>query len=314
VVSHDPAAAVIADRSVRVRDGRLSGETPRAGEEAMVIGRTGWMHLPASVRRAGGLGSLVRAQPTPDGVLLTPADGASTPAPTAPRTEESRDARAGGGVVAELRGVDKAFGQGRRRRRVFAGLDAGFQRGLLTVVTGRSGTGKSTLLHLLAGLEQPDAGEVTVLGEQLAGRDRGELAEFRRRNLALVGQQPGLVPFLSAEENVVLALTLRGVDEAEARARSGLWLSRLGLEHRLVHRVERLSAGERQRVAIARALAARPGVLLVDEPTSRLDRANAELTGRLLAEASSRHGETIVCATHDPLLVDRADRRLDLAG
>jgi ABC-type lipoprotein export system ATPase subunit len=214
--------------------------------------------------------------------------------------------------VAELRGVTKAYGRGGAARTPLRGLDARFAAGRLCAVTGRSGSGKSTLLHLLAGLERPSDGEVVVAGEALAGLDRAGLAAFRRRHVALVTQEPGLVPFLGAAENVRLGLELRGVDEAEADARAERWLTRLGLGERLRQRVDRLSAGERQRVALARALAAEPALLLADEPTSRLDQASAREVAATLRAAAAEGGVAVVVATHEPLLVEAADELLPL--
>ena len=192
------------------------------------------------------------------------------------------------------------------------GLSHDFAAGRLSAVTGRSGSGKSTVLRMLAGLEPADEGELVVLGERLAGRSRADLAGFRRRRVAVVSQEPDLVGFLGAAENIALSLTLRGGDRDAADQRAALWLGRVGLEHRAAQHVDRLSAGERQRVAIARALAAEPELVLVDEPTSRLDQANAALVGRLLADAARLHGASIICSTHEPLLIELADGRLSL--
>jgi ABC-type lipoprotein export system ATPase subunit len=205
------------------------------------------------------------------------------------------------------------YGEGRRARTVLDGWSDTFEAGRMTAVTGRSGSGKSTLLRLLAGMEHPTSGEVIVLGRSVSGFSRAEAAAFRRTHVGVVAQEAGLVDYLSALENVTLAMSVRGADEGEAadeHARE--WLANVGLEHRAGHRVARLSAGERQRVAIARALACRPDLLLVDEPTSRLDQANAAVVGRMLADAAQLHGATIVCATHDPLVIEQADRALPL--
>ncbi|HET7806956.1 MAG TPA: ATP-binding cassette domain-containing protein, partial [Gaiellaceae bacterium] len=192
---------------------------------------------------------------------------------------------------------------------VFEGLDAVFESGRLTVVTGPSGSGKTTLLHLLAGLDLPDAGEVRVAGAEVQALDRAARAELRRREVALVPQQSGLVPFLSARENVELGLEIRGLaaDPHEP-------LAAVGLSERAGQRVSRLSAGEQVRVAIARALAVRPSLLLVDEPTARLDQANALRLAALLTTLARESGAAVVCATHDPVVIEQADGRLSLAA
>jgi ABC-type lipoprotein export system ATPase subunit len=164
-------------------------------------------------------------------------------------------------------------------------------------------------------MEHPTSGAVVVLGTAVDGLDRAAAASFRRHHVAVVAQESGLVDYLSATENVALAMAMRGLGEGEeAAATAATWLSRVGLGHRLEHRVARLSAGERQRVAIARALACEPDLLLVDEPTSRLDQVNAEQVSELLARAARVHGATIVCATHEPMLVRRADCEIALSG
>jgi ABC-type lipoprotein export system ATPase subunit len=316
LVSHDPAASSRADRALRIRDGRLSGErAPQlGGDEALVVGYGGWVRLPDELLRDAGITSHARASLDPQGIVVRSAAPPAVGEPARAEPEPELPQPAPAGIVAELRGVDLTYGTGHRARAVLESFDAAFERGLLTAVTGRSGSGKSTLLRLLAGLERPDAGEVVVLGRSLATLDRPGLAAFRRDHLALVGQDAGLVGFQSATENVAFGLTLRGFDEEQAMERARRWLGRLGLGHRLEMRVGRLSAGERQRVAIARALAPEPDLLLVDEPTSRLDLANAEAVAQLLSEAALLYGATIVCATHEPVLVEHAHRELPLGA
>ena len=177
-------------------------------------------------------------------------------------------------------------------------------------MTGPSGSGKTTLLHLLAGLELPDGGAVTVEGADLTALDRTGRAALRRAKIAYVGQQAGLVPHLSALENVELALALRGISDGRLQALAAL--DSVGLAERAAQRVARLSQGERARVAIARAVASRPRLLLADEPTSRVDGANAIAVAILLARLARDTGAAVVCATHDPLVIEQADGRLVL--
>jgi len=310
LVSHDPASAEAADRTLRIADGRLAEE--RAGGAArLVVGRGGWVQLPEDLRRGAGVGGQVVAEEHPDGLLLRPAGAApQTPAAEAPAP---RPAAPSAATVAEIEGVRRLVGSGRRARLVLDGVSARIPAAALTAVTGRSGSGKTTLLRLVAGLDRPDAGRVVVLGQDLAGLDREGLAAFRRDHLALVAQEVGLVPFLSALENVTLGLGLRGRRGAGAEEAARAWLVRLGLGERLRQRVERLSAGERQRVALARALAPAPELVLLDEPTSKLDRANAAAVARELADIA-RGGTAIVCATHDPLVIALAEAEIALGG
>jgi putative ABC transport system ATP-binding protein len=191
-------------------------------------------------------------------------------------------------------------------------VTAQLRAGRLTAVTGPSGSGKTTLLHLLAGLELPTRGEVDVLGRPMSRLDRTERAAFRRERIALVAQDPQLVPFLTAAENVELALRLHGGEMNAIALRSGEALAVVGLSKLADQRLDRLSMGERQRVAIARAAAPKPDLLLADEPTARLDEAGAVALGRLLVRLVDEHGLTVVFSTHDPVLLEVADDVVDL--
>jgi ABC-type lipoprotein export system ATPase subunit len=291
VVSHDAAAATIADRLVHVRDGRVVEEAAPGQAPGLVVSRGGWIRLPGSgpgtvtVERDG------RVERRELRVGEAAAAGSSqrdTPA-------------AGGGIVAELRGVDKEYGS----RTVLEGFDLAVARGRLLAVVGRSGSGKTTVLHLLAGLLRPTAGEVVIDGELLNGRSRTALAALRREAVCVVTQEPGLVPHLSARENVMLGLGLRGLPAPGDRADEAL--DAVGLAELRARRAATLSAGERQRVAIARAMATGAPLLLADEPTARLDEENARAVGDLLARAAWEQSLAVVCATHDEALIDIAD-------
>jgi putative ABC transport system ATP-binding protein len=210
-----------------------------------------------------------------------------------------------------LHAVSKRYAGGGEQRVVLDAISASFATGTLTGLVGRSGSGKTTLLHLLAGLEEPSGGTITVGGYELAGKTRPQLAELRRRTIALVTQEPGLIPYLSALENVELATRLRTANPHESSAAREA-LGQVGLAERAAHRAADLSAGERERVAIARAIAADVPVLLIDEPTARLDEENARAIGALLANAAHAQGLTVICATHDPILIELMDATIQL--
>jgi len=307
IVSHDPESATIADRIVRIRDGRVSEETARGpdAKEAIVVGRGGWLRLPEELLRRSGIRSHATARLQGSEIVVSaPRQEDPVPESPTPVAEPARDTR----VVAELRSVAKVYGSGAGARTAIDGLDTQVRSSSMTVVTGPSGSGKTTLLHLLAGLELPTSGAVVVLGTNVEGLDRAGRARLRRDHIGYVGQQAGLVPALSALENVELALALRNRPPDGARET----LVAVGLEDRIEQRVSRLSTGERGRVAIARALAARPELLLADEPTSRLDQANALAVGTLFVRLARELGTAVVCATHDPLLIEQADEVLKL--
>jgi ABC-type lipoprotein export system ATPase subunit len=307
VVSHDPASAAIADRIVHVRDGRVSAETGRNGAdgESIVVGRGGWIRLPEDFLHRGRIVTRARARVEGREIVISGDEEVQEPEVAAPVAPHVRPAA---GAVAELRAVGKRFGSGRWSSDVFADFSAQLSGGRFTVVTGPSGSGKSTLLNLLAGLELPSEGEVVVLGEVVSSLDRTARAELRRTRLGVIAQDTNLVPFLTARENVELTLAARGSENGNAEAA----LSSVGLAELAGQRVARLSMGERQRVAIARAVAAGPELLLADEPTARLDAANAVEIGALLSRLVEERGTTIVCATHDPLVIEQADEELEL--
>jgi ABC-type lipoprotein export system ATPase subunit len=311
VVSHDVESTAIADRTVRVRDGRVSEEagSEDGGNETLVVGRGGWLRLPEELLLRAGIGERARAALGSEGIVVTPTG--APPAETSSPAEPA-EARKDGRVIAELHRVVQRYGRGAQETTVLSGLDAAFGGGRLAAVTGPSGSGKTTLLHLLAGLQDPTAGEVVVLGRVLAGLDREERARLRRERVAYIGQDPGLTPFLSARENVELTLALRELDVDESHERALDALAAVGLAERAEQRTARLSAGERQRVAVARALAAGPSLLLADEPTARLDEANALAVGALFGRLARETGTAVVCATHDPLVVEQADDEVSL--
>jgi ABC-type lipoprotein export system ATPase subunit len=294
VVSHDPESAAVADRVIQIRDGRVSAD----GADA-VVNRGGWIRIPEELL---GRTTRARLEPAPGGVLVhTIAAEPAAPAVTVSDTGS-------GAVVAETVGLTKVHGRGARATEVFHDLSVRLAAGRLSAITGPSGSGKSTLLHLLAGLDRPTAGDVRVLGTPLSGLDDTGRALLRRGSIGLVTQGTDLVPFLTARETVELALELRGLDRGGAEPA----LVSVGLGELAGQRVARLSMGERQRVAIARALAARPALLLADEPTARLDEANARAVGALFAELARTTGAAIVCATHDPVLIEHAQDEFPL--
>jgi ABC-type lipoprotein export system ATPase subunit len=312
LVTHDPATAEMADRTLRIRDGRIVGDR-RGGQEALVIDG-GWLRLPADLLTQAGIGRRARVQPTPDGVIVTRADGDSGPAGPAAAHARPRPSVSWAPVRVELRSVARSYGSGPTRRDVLGGLTHDFAPGRMTAITGRSGAGKTTLLKLVAGLDQPSSGQVTLDGDPLGDRNGEQLASLRRERIGYLSQEPAPIGFLSAEENAVLVLRIRGWDADAAAERAATALTRAGLADRARQRVYRLSAGEAQRLALARALASARGLLIVDEPTSRQDENNARAVAALLAAAAHEEGQTVICATHDPAVIRQADQVVVLSG
>ena len=313
MVSHDPESATIADRAVHIRDGRIV-EDHRNGSHAFLVAPGGWLQLPRTMLAQAGIGERVSARVVPGGLIVTPADG-DPGAPTAPAPMRDRAPLGRGRWEAarvELRDVSRTRGRGAAKRSVLSDLTLAFAPGRMTVVTGRSGSGKTTLLRLLGGLDSPDDGQVLIDDRRLDQGDAEARAALRRERIGYLPQQPSPVGFLSAHENVVLSLRLRGWDADGAGERAAIVLAHVGLADRARQRVERLSAGEGQRVALARALASARGLLIVDEPTSRLDEANAGAVAEMLAAAAAEDGQTVVCATHDPEVIRHADATIAL--
>jgi putative ABC transport system ATP-binding protein len=190
------------------------------------------------------------------------------------------------------------------------GITAG--KGEFVAVRGRSGSGKTTLLNVLGGLDRPTQGRVLVDGREVTGMSEGDLVDLRRHTVAYVFQAFGLLPILSAAENVEVPLRLVRADPEERDRRVAEVLDLVGVGHRAGHRPHELSGGEQQRVAIARALANRPRVLLADEPTGQLDSETGRSIMRLLRSIVDSDGVTAVVATHDPLMLESADRVVEL--
>jgi putative ABC transport system ATP-binding protein len=223
--------------------------------------------------------------------MIEPAGGS----PVAETARLSRDYRSGSTVVHALRSVDFVV-----------------RRGEMVAVRGRSGSGKTTLLNLLGGLDRPTSGRVVINGRDLAEMGEGEMTDLRRSQVAFVFQTFGLVPFLTAAENVEVPLRLVRAEPAAREARVTELLALVGLLDRERHRPHELSGGEQQRTAIARALANRPELLLADEPTGQLDFETGHRVMQLLRSVMAVEGSTIVVATHDPLMLDVADRVVEL--
>lgn len=209
-------------------------------------------------------------------------------------------------------GLGRRYGSGQTAVEALAGVDVEVRAGRLTVVRGPSGSGKTTLLNLLGGLDRPTSGRVLLGDDVLSELSEAELAAARRDRIGYVFQNFGLIPVLSAAENVEVPLRLRRMERGQRDERVAEVLELVGLTRHAGQRPGELSGGQQQRVGMARALVARPEVLIADEPTGQLDSETAERIMDLILEVTRIRGTATVVATHDPLLISRADEVLEL--
>ncbi len=211
-------------------------------------------------------------------------------------------------VVAE--GLCRRFGEGDAAVDALDGVSVEFKRGAFSAIMGPSGSGKSTLMHILAGLDKPTAGRVFLDGDEITGLDDGDLTKLRRDKLGFIFQFFNLLPVLTAEENVVLPLSIAG--EKPDKAWVDQLIDTVGLGDRRTHRPSELSGGQQQRVAVARALVSRPAVVFADEPTGNLDSKASEDVMGLLRRAVDEFGQTVIMVTHAPEAAAHADRLVTL--
>ena len=216
------------------------------------------------------------------------------------------------GDMIEVEGLHRTFGSGENAVHAVEDVSFTVPEGQLCAIVGRSGSGKTTLLNLIGGLDKPDAGRIAVDGRQLAGPGRNlrekELAALRRDLFGFVFQSFALIPILSAAENVGIPMRLRKTPVAKREERVELLLTMVGLGDHMKQRPGELSGGQQQRVALARALANSPRVLIADEPTGQLDSETGRAVMRLLRAVVAAEGVTALVATHDPLMMELADR------
>ena len=208
--------------------------------------------------------------------------------------------------ILQTKDLKKYYGAGDTQVKALDGVDLAVEQGEFVAIVGTSGSGKSTLLHMLGGLDRPTAGRVTVDGQELFSLGEEALTIFRRRKIGFVFQAYNLVPVLSVRENIVLPIQLdgRAVDEAFVRE----VVATLGLEKKLQSLPSQLSGGQQQRVAIARALAAKPAILLADEPTGNLDSKTSQDVLGLMKVTGQKFGQTMVMITHNEEIAQMADR------
>jgi len=216
------------------------------------------------------------------------------------------------GHVFELIEVRKEFSRASVKVAALKDVNLSIDAGSFVALVGPSGSGKSTLLQLLGALEKPSSGQILFQGRDLSQLDDRELTKLRATEIGFVFQHFNLIPTLTALDNVVAAMVAGGLDRSLRRKRASELLSQVGLEDRVAHLPSRLSGGEQQRVAIARALANEPAVVIADEPTGNLDSAMSNEVMSILEDIRRTSGITIIMATHDPRIAERAERHITL--
>jgi lipoprotein-releasing system ATP-binding protein len=215
-----------------------------------------------------------------------------------------------GDALLRCEGLHKSFGPPGRRVEVLRGLDLAVERGQMVAILGESGTGKTTLLHLVGAIDRPDSGTIAFRGRDIGSAGAADRALYRNRDLGFVFQFHHLLPEFTAAENAAMPLLIRGEDRRRARARAVGLLEELGLGECLDRRPTELSGGEQQRVAIARAIAGSPSLLLADEPTGNLDERNAASVFALLLDLHRRRAMTTILVTHSARLAAACTRVL----
>nr|WSS71711.1 ABC transporter ATP-binding protein [Streptomyces sp. NBC_01175] len=217
------------------------------------------------------------------------------------------------GPMIRVEDLHRSYGTGAVAVHALRGVSFEVPRGELVALKGRSGSGKTTLLNLVGGLDAPDSGRITVGGTELSGLGEDGLLELRRDRIGFIFQSFGLIPILTAAENVGVPMRLRRTDPHEREERVALLLALVGLGDHAQQRPGELSGGQQQRVAVARALANRPALLIADEPTGQLDAETGLAVMQLLRAVVRSEGVTVLVATHDPQLLGFADRVLELS-
>jgi len=335
LVSHDPAVGERVRRTVAIRDGRTSTEllrhdtTDEAGNAAThaveyaVMDRAGRVQLPREMTRPLGMRERVRLESMPDHIGVwpdrvrdpeapeSPGEAAAPPASAAgPATTVRSRERAPlppGDTVVAATDITRTFGMGESAVQALRGVTFTIAEGQFAVLYGRSGSGKTTLLNIVGGLDRPTSGALRVAGRDLAAASDRERTALRRDEVAFVFQSFGLIPMLSAAENVGIPLRVTATPRSAREERARMMLNVVGLDSHAAHRPNELSGGQQQRAAIARALAGQPRLLIADEPTGQLDHETGQQIIRLLRTVVRTEGLTALVATHDPSLADLAD-------
>lgn len=326
LVTHDPLVSGLVDRVIAIRDGRTSTEIRRhrdeiSGdvdeEEWVILDQVGRLQLPKTYVDSLALKERVKVRLEDDHVTVWPHHkveefitlGAPEIAHFKPAY--SNPITSNGNAI-KIDNVTREFDLGSERILALKDVSFDVDAGKLVLIRGRSGCGKTTLLNLIAALDQPTRGDI-IVGDRLIGKmNEREIIQYRRQRISFIFQTFGLLPYLTVEENVEIPLRLVKTPREERSARVSEVLKLVSLDHRAKHRTYELSGGEQQRVAISRALVNRPSILLADEPTGQLDSNTGATIIRLLHEIADQFGVTVVVASHDPNMIPYADTIIEL--
>jgi ABC-type lipoprotein export system ATPase subunit len=340
---------VVRIRDGRTSTETLRESEHHAGVEYAVLDRAGRLQLPLEMTESLGMRDRVRLEAEPDHIGVwpdlasgggeapppppPPGGGGRPPPPTLPRGERSppdppcsrgaprppyplggdlRSPRLEEIMIIEAQDVTRTFGSGSTATRALRGVSFSIPAGTLTAVRGRSGSGKTTLLNVIGGLDRPDSGSVRVDDQEVTGMSAHDLVRLRQSKVAYIFQAFGLIPVLSAAENVGVPLRIRREQPRKREERVREMLDLVGLSEHALQRPAELSGGQQQRVAIARALAGKPMVLLADEPTGQLDSETGKQIMKLLRSVVRSEGVTAVVATHDQALMELADSIIEI--
>lgn len=326
LVTHDPLVSSLVNRVVAIRDGRTSTEIRRhrdkisgdfREEEWVILDQAGRLQLPKIYVDSLSLKERVKVRLEEDHVTVWPQHkveefielGAPEIAHFLPAY---RDSSNGSGTTLKVENITREFIQGDEIITALGNVTFEVKAGKLALIRGRSGCGKTSLLNLIAALDQPTSGDIKVRSQSICDMDEGEIIQYRRKQIGFIFQNFGLLPFLTVEENVEIPLRLVRTPRKERQERVSEVLKLVALDHRAKHRTYELSGGEQQRVAISRALVNRPSLLLADEPTGQLDSNTGATIIRLLHEIAVRFGVTVIVASHDPNIIPFADTIIEL--
>lgn len=326
LVTHDPLVSSLVDRVVAIRDGRTSTEIRRRRDETsgtvdeeewVIVDQAGRLQLPKKYVESLAIKERVKVKLEEDHVAVWPQhkveEFISLGVPEITRFQPAdRSSKSSNGRTIKVQNLSRVFEYGSEKIHALNQVSFNVNPGELLLIRGRSGCGKTTLLNLIAALDQPTEGDIIIGERALGNMSESEIIQYRRRQISFIFQNFGLLPYLTIEENVEVPLRLVHTPKKERKARVEEVLKLVSLTQRSNHRTYELSGGEQQRVAIARALVNQPSILLADEPTGQLDSNTGATIIRLLHEIAEHFGVTVLVASHDPNIIPFADKIIEL--